>query len=399
MTSVTDVKDAAFRQSLLDGTLDEFRARVAPYRDDAAARREIQQFLYNAPKTNLNWQKNEALRLHKELPTGEITVDRVLAAEVERLRERMATGDLKSLKDVPFEFAEGALENLRKSATGKLTGRDVKKLFNSSVVSRLQSYAGAHGHIDRMRRQFPDLRLVVQLYKGEVTVNAVSDTEERKKAEAKQALQEQGAQFAAIEDLQEFIDAVAATAHDSKLRTAIKAELRARGDVSLLSWQKQEALAVFGKGQVPEANQLTAPQRMKAAIEDSQTHMTSQFNAAVQEMTVVAGAPAVSALATLATTPGPEGRFLSGPALVNDLFATPVIKWMSQHWQEAAAYVKAYPDAQLLVETLPERGQLASPVFYSPGADFNQWKSHPAVGKLLTAPGTARFQRKPVPSS
>ncbi|MCC7036044.1 MAG: hypothetical protein IT560_01940 [Alphaproteobacteria bacterium] len=387
------ITDDDIQRIVATATMAEFRAAIAPWQDDGAARKKMVQKLHGGIDDYFTWQKHEALRLWRELEGAEPNVATVLAAEVRRFGNRLAGKDYAALSGLALEYAPGFLEEIenRFKAHGA-RGPDVHRAVMNDISDPVSRYLSREGKgIQARRKKYPDMRMTIGRDAAGAAVFAlVSPAEQADEAEKKRQ-QERGARrIAEIPDIAGFIEAV--LKQDAPFRKIIRAQLDGVAGDALLTWQKHEAFAMLAAKQTPDAAALQLDARLDAALDEARLQFQNQFKKAVKHLPVVAGPALRQKLGETAfNNPAKPVR-----QQVADYFVTPLAQWMRENWQSVSAQAQA--DTQIIVDDLPAGGQPIKPRIYSARLAMNEWlKSGPKTATPVTAPRTASFRRTPKP--
>ncbi len=393
MDTVPPITDDDIQRIVATATMADFRAAIAPWQDDGAARKKMVQKLHGGIEDYFTWQKHEALRLWRELEGAEPNVATVLAAEVKRFGHRLTGKDYAALDGLAMEYEPGFLEEIEKrfSAHGK-HGPDVHRAVMNDISDPVSRYLSREGKgIPARRKKYPDMRMTIgRDASGAAVFALVSPAEQADEAEKKRQLERGARRIAEIPDIGDFIAAV--LKQDAQLRKTIRAQLDGVAGDALLTWQKHEAFAMLGSKQTPDVAALQIDKRIDAALQDAKVQFENQFKKAVKHLPVVPGAAVRRKLGEIAfNDPAKPVR-----QQVADYFVTPLAQWMRENWQNVSA--QAQPDTQIIVDDLPVGGQPMQPRIYSARIAMNQWlKSGPKTATAITAPRTASFRRAPKP--
>lgn len=393
METPPPITDDDIRRIVATATMADFRAAIAPWQDDGAARKKMVQKLHGGIDDYFTWQKHEALRLWRELEGAEPNVATVLAAEVKRFGNRLAGKDYASLNGLALEYEPGFLEEIEnRFKTHGTRGPDVHRAVMEDIADPVSRYLSREGKgIPARRKKYPDMRMTIgRDATGAAVFALVSPAEQADEAEKQRQLERGARRIAEIPEIAVFIEAV--LKQDAPFRKIIRAQLDGAAGDALLTWQKHETFAMLAAKQTPDAAALQMEARIDAALDDAKLQFQNQFKKAVKHLPVVAGPALRQKLGETAfNNPAKPVR-----QQVADYFVTPLAQWMRENWQSVSA--QAQPDTQIIVDDLPAGGQPIKPRLYSARTAMNQWlKSGPKTATPIPAPRTASFRRAPKP--
>lgn len=398
MDTAPPITDDDIRRIVATATMADFRAAIAPWQDDGAARKKMVQKLHGGISDHFTWQKHEMLRLWREIDGAEPTVATVLAAEIKRFANRLQGKDYAVLNGLTMQYEAGFLEDIEKrfTAQGK-HGPDVHRAVMNDIADPVSRYLSREGKgIAARRKKYPNLRMVMGRDANGAAVFTMTCAEEQAdEAEKQRRIDARACNIAQIPDIEKFIKVI--TAEDPQFRKRVREQLAQISQDALLSWQKREVFDMLGRKETPDAAQLQPDARLDAALELAKSQFSQQFKKAVKQMPV---------MVSHGLRGGLLRHMLDKPAaqdgttrqVVTDHFVAPVVQWMRQNFGDVAAYAGKFPDAVLVVDTLAPAGGLPSAHVYSAREAWNAaLKAGLKTSQPVTAPHTAAFRRAPKP--